>query len=213
MSAALATPVDAFVAELDELESIFSVCKGNRSVAGHGYTYVPSEDGCLVSLWDAWTRFLRALVMSSTSGPIIGLSGASYTPVQVRTEAQVLSDLAANTRGNNFGIIQGEPKWNDPVRLTSIVSFLGLGNGAVITNAITSSSVILGAISVASPLEEIRKCRNYVAHKAPPTLRDVQSYSHSFTTLSDHLRRYRSGVETFSEWRDCLAALAEAAGQ
>jgi hypothetical protein len=77
-----------------------------------GHEYCPVEDGCLISLWDAWTRFLRRLVMVSASGPVVGLSGATYAPVVARTEIQVLNDLWANRKGKDFGIVNSEPKWN-----------------------------------------------------------------------------------------------------
>jgi hypothetical protein len=143
-----------------------------------------------------------------------GLTGHSYTPAVPRGEAQVLDDLTANARGNDFRIVNGEPSWGDPSKLANIAIFLGLANAVNIINAVTSSSIVLGPITVPNPLEEIRKCRNFVAHKAPPTLRDVMGFARGrYVDLSSHLRHLRSGVETFSEWRDCLAALAEAAAQ
>lgn len=219
MTSLAATPglsvvVDDFVSELDEIESVFASYKGHRTVKGVGFEYVPGEDGCLVSVWDAWTRFLRRLVIESARGPVIGLSGTVHTASTARSEAQVLADLSAKRRGNNFGIINGEPKWNDPVRLTSICSFLGLSNELTIINAVTSSFVTLGPVTVANPLEEVRICRNYVAHKAAPTLRDVVHFARgAYVDLSGHLRQHRSGVEAFSEWRDCFAALAAASAQ
>jgi hypothetical protein len=126
----------------------------------------------------------------------------------------VLTDLIANRRGNYFGIMNGEPKWFNARNLASILSFLGVGNEQVILGAVGAASIQLGPITVPSPVEEVRVCRNYVAHKAPPTLADVQRYTQGyFTDLSAHMRQLRSGVETFSEWREAFGALAEAAAQ
>ena len=214
VSVPLVQVVDAFVAEVREIESIFSQYRGHRTVLGVGYTYVPLEDGCLVSLWDAWSRFLRRLVLTSAAGTTIGLSGTAYVPPVARSEGQALGDLTSNRRGNNFGIINGEPKWFGAVQLPNIVSFLGIPNRNVIIGAISASSVTLGPISVANPLDEIRVCRNFIAHKAPPTLLDIQRYTIGpYTDLSAHLRQLRSGVEAFSEWCECLEALAGAACQ
>lgn len=210
----LAVVVDNFVSELDEIESIFAVYRGHRSVSGVGFSYVPGEDGCLVSLWDAWTRFLRRLVMHSSAGPVLGLGGGTHTPPTPRTEVQVLADLAANRRGNDFGITNGEPKWSDPRKLASVCSYLVIANAATIINSVTSSFVTLGPVTVTNPLEEVRICRNYVAHKAAPTLSGVHEFAiGNYTDLSTHMRQHRSGVEAFSEWHDCFVALAKAAAQ
>jgi hypothetical protein len=210
----LARAVDDFVHELDEIESIFASCKGNRTVRGGPYVYTPSEDGCLVSLWDAWTRFLRSLVVLSASGTTVGLAGTVYFPAVARAENQVIADLNANRRGHKFRIIGTEPKWNDSDSLDDIMSFLGLPNATVITGAVGSSFVTLGTTVVDNPLEEIRICRNFVAHKSGATLGDVKAYARSpYIDLSTHLRQRRSGVETFSEWKDCLLVLAESAAQ
>lgn len=213
-STSLAPVLENFVEEIDALESIFCARHSHRSVAGPTYTYLPIEDGCLVSLWDAWSRFIRYLVLRSASGETVGLSGAVYRPAQSRTEIQVLQDLAANKRGNDFGIVNGEPKWFNPRNLASVMSFLGVQNDQIILGAIGATNVRLGPITIRSPLEEVRTCRNYVAHKAPPTLSDVQQFAQgAFVDLSTHMRRLRSGVETFSEWREAFQAIAEAAAQ
>jgi hypothetical protein len=210
----LATVVDQFVAEMDEIESIFARCKGDRTVQGVSFTYIPTEDGCLVSLWDAWNRFLRRLVLSSARGPTLGLSGIEYVPVTQRSEADALLYLHQHRKGRNFGIVNGEPKWFNLPCLTDIVSALGLGNGVTIVSAVTATTVQLGPITIPSPLEEIRICRNYVAHKCKPTLGDVAAACpNPFHGFPDHLRRPRSGVETFSEWVEAMTALAEAAAQ
>lgn len=208
----LADVVDDFVRELDEIESVFSSCKGARTVVGFQFAYAPAEDGCLVSLWDSWNRLVRSLVVISAAGPVSGLSGSLYSPASSRAETQVLSDLIANRRGNNFRINNGEPAWADPSCLADIVAFLGLQNGNTIVNAVGATDVLLGPITVPNPLKEIRLCRNFVAHKSRPTLGDVLSFARSpFVDLSTHLRERRSGVEAFSEWKDCLAAIAGSA--
>lgn len=210
----LAAVVDAFVAEVNQIESVFSSCKGARTVEGFLFPYTPSEDGCLVSVFDAWNRFLRKLVITGASGDVQGLSGAVYQQATPRTESQVLADLSANRKGHNFKIINNEPRWYDLTCLVDIMSFLGLNNSSVVVGSLGSTFVTLGPITVANPIEELRTCRNFVAHKNDFTLRDVQAFSPTaFRDLTTHLRTLRSGVETFSEWRDCLVTLAEAAGQ
>lgn len=206
--------VDDLRDELDQIESIFGSYRGHRSVHGYMYDYVPADDGCVVSLWDAWSRFLRRLVVVSLAGPIQGLSGATYSSPQFFSESQALTHLSVNRRGNNFQITQGEPKWFDPACLASIVNFFGLPNAPVIIGAVGSSSIYLQPITVPNPLEQIRRCRNYVAHKMPRTWATVQAFgAQPPAGFSSYLRQRRSGVETFSEWHDCLVAISEAACQ
>lgn len=211
---ALSDVVDVFTAEMDEIESIFVACKGARTVQGFRLPYVPFEDGCLVSMWDAWTRFLRSLVIAGAAGDSMGLSGTLHLQPNPRTEAEVLAYLQANRRGHNFKMIGEEPKWNDVTCLSDIATTLTLANQQAIVGAIGSTVITLGPIAVTNPLEEVRLCRNFVAHKSEQTLRDAAAYSRGqFVDLSTHLRALRSGIETFREWKDCMLAIANAAAQ
>lgn len=213
---ALSEVVDEFVSEIDQLESIFATCTGHRSVHGYKHPYTPTEDGCLVSLWDAWNRFLRSLVILSASGPVMGLRGIVYSPGQARTEPEVLSHLARSRRSYAYKITRGEPNWYLATAFADIVSSLQLDVRQIpeITGPISATTVHLGPVSVANPLEEIRTCRNFVAHKNDITFSEVLAFSQEpFTHLSRHMRKKRSGIETFSEWKDCLTALAQASAQ
>lgn len=144
----------------------------------------------------------------------MGLSGALYMPSQALTEAQALTHIAQNRKGTTIKITAGEPKWFDVRSLPDLTAVLGLSNDTVIVGAVTSYNVRLGPIVVNNPLEEIRQCRNFVAHKSSATLREAQQVAPSpFTDLIMHVRAKRSGVETFSEWKEGCLALAEAAAQ
>jgi hypothetical protein len=210
----LSAVLNTFVTELAEIEAVFAFCKGHPTVTGFKFRYTPTEDGCLVSMWDAWTRFLRNVVMTSAAGPILGSRGLLYSIATPRSEIEVLSYLQLNNSRNVFGFTNGEPKWNSVLTLDSIVQALGLPNASRIISAIGSSSISLPPVIVSNPLEEIRICRNFVAHKASPTLRGVVSFAKEpFVDLSSHLRELRYGVETFSEWKECLVVLAEAVTQ
>lgn len=176
--------------------------------------YMPTEDGCLVSLWDAWNRFLRALCLTSCRGVSQGLSGAAYTPTVAMTEAQAYTRIIANKKGKGYTVTAGEPKWYNARGLPDLATVLGLANDTIIVGAVTASNLQLGPVTIANPLEEIRVCRNFVAHKTDGTLREAQLVAGSpFPDLMTHLRAKRSGVETFSEWKEACLALAEAAAQ
>jgi hypothetical protein len=209
----LSETTDRFTAELDQIESMFYKCRGHSSVEGY-VNYIPTEEGCLFALWDAWSRFLRSLVVTVSAGPTESLAGVTYAPVAVRTEADVLAYLFANKRGQNYRFVNMEPNWHDERAISDIVTVLALPNASTIIGAVTTTSVILGPIVVPSPITEIRTARNFGAHKNWKTLTDITAYGGgSFSNLSDHMRKRRSGVEAFSEWKESLEAIAASAAQ
>lgn len=205
---------DRFDAEVAQLESIFARCRGDRTVTGYRLPYIPTEEGCLFGLWDAWNRCMRELAISSCQPAVMGLSGVIYAHPAPLSEAQVLAHLFANRRGRNFRIINNEPRWYDPACLADIANSLQLPNERQIVSAVTATSVSLGGFIVPVPLEEIRTARNFAAHKNPSTQQDLAAYSsRAFAGLSDHMRALRSGVESFSEWAQSLTSIASVAAQ
>lgn len=215
-SISLSLIVDRFILEIEKIEMIFDSCANHEAVPGYRFDYKPTEDGCLVSLWDAWNRFIRNLVITSASGRAIGIDHVSYRPPIPRSEEEVLSDLASNARGNNFGIYKGEPKWTNPLCLVSIVDFLDLPNKEFITINVGCSDVLLSNILVPNPVEEIRLCRNFVAHKGAHTLQLIEGEFGRvpFVSLTSHVRDLRlGGIKTFSEWKECLIEISKLASK
>ncbi|MGV0741014.1 hypothetical protein [Mycolicibacterium sp. XJ870] len=144
----------------------------------------------------------------------MGLSGTVYTPVAPRNEIAALAHLRANKKGKSYSLINGEPNWHNLLHLVDILGTLDAPNAHVIISALGAATVRLDPIVVNNPIEEVRECRNFVAHKSSATLSRVQSYAaYVFSTLSDHLRRKNAGVEAFHEWGDCMIAIAESAAQ
>ena len=206
--------IEAFEAEIDAIASIYSSCQGHRSVLASPIQYVPTEDGCLVALWDAWNRFIRQLLLTSAAGPVQGLSGTAYSPSAPMTEPAALAHLRANKKGTRIVVIAGEPKWFDVAALPDLASVLGVGNQTVIVSAVTSSTIQLGRFTVDNPLEEVRVCRNMVAHKCAGTVAEASRFAAGpFTSMTSHVRSRRFGVEVFHEWIDGCRALALAAAQ
>jgi hypothetical protein len=210
----LAQVVDLFTDELDQIRSIFDTCRGHRSVAAFHMPYVPTEDGCLVALWDAWNRFVRELLLLSCAGAIHGLGGTVYTPSRALAPTAALALINGSKKGTRITVVAGEPKWFDVNAISDLTAVLGLSNANVVVNAVTSSSVQLGPFAVANPLEEIRVCRNLVAHKSDGALREVRRVAGgAFSDMTSHVRSRRYGVEVFAEWSDACLALAQAAAQ
>ncbi|MGW5269162.1 hypothetical protein ACWEQ4_11085 [Rhodococcus sp. NPDC003994] len=211
---ALHEVVANFKEEIDEIDSIFGASKGSRSVRKFSIEYCPHEDGCLISIWDAWNRFLRSLTLASVAAETTGLRGVTYTPTVIFSEEAALRHLVQNKRGKAYRIIGGEPYWYNINHLIDILATLGAPNASQIVNAISSTTVTLGPTSVANPLEEIRVHRNFSAHKSTGLLAEINSYSSdSARSFSARLRSRRRGVEAFHEWTECLLALAFAAAQ
>lgn len=216
MSSKLANMYRVFSEELAEIERVFLDLENTPHVAGFSIPYRPVEDGCLVSIWDAWNRFIRSLLLASCAGPVEGISGTVYTPQIPMTESQATQHLAllSRRRGNRITAARGEPYWFNVSALPDMTSALGLANATVIDSAVTASSISLdGGISMPSPLAEIRDIRNFVAHKNEGTLAQAQSHMrYPVVDCSAHMRQKTiGGLYRFSNWVDCLAALAESA--
>jgi hypothetical protein len=210
----LLTVVDALTDELDQIESIFASCVGGRTVSGFAFPYIPTEDGCLVSLWDAWNRFVRSLLLTCAAGPVMGLSGTTYQPATPRNEATALARIVANKKGTFIKVVMGEPKWFDATAIADLTTVLQVQNATQIVNAITATNVVLGTYVTANPLEEIRACRNFVAHKGKSTTQEIIAHVGSgFADLCTHVRSKRAGVEVFSEWKGGVLAIAATAAQ
>jgi hypothetical protein len=210
----LAPVVDQLRAELDQIESIFFASTGTSVVREYQLHYAPAEDGCLVSLWDAWNRFMRNLLLTCSAGPVLGLGGSTYVPTVPRNPAAAVAHITSHLNGTQIKVIRGEPQWYSVPATPDFVRLLSLSNGPAIVGAVGASTVQLGSFPIANPLEEIRVCRNFVAHKSDVTLRDVMSFAVSgLSSLRDHVRAKRYGVELFSDWKEGCLAIGIAAAQ
>ncbi len=206
--------VDQFTAETDQIESAFYQSTGMNRVTEFAIPYAPAEDGCLVSLWDAWNRFVRRFCLMSCASAVEGLSGTRYAPVTARSEIDALNHIRANSKGTRIRIVAGEPYWFDATAIADLAKILGLPNARELVGAVTASQVQLGPFLIPNPLDEIRVCRNFVAHKGAGTLSQVRTAAGpGFTDLCAHVRSKRHGVELFSDWKEGCRAIAMAAAQ
>jgi hypothetical protein len=125
-----------------------------------------------------------------------------------------LNQIRSNARGTKINLFAGEPKWFDVLALSDLTVVLGLANSVQIVSAITASSIQLGPFIIANPIEEIRRCRNFVAHKGDGTLAQVRAHvGAGFTDLCHHVRSKQYGVDLFSDWKEGCGAIAIAAAQ
>lgn len=206
---------DKFRNEAREIESAFLTSWECDHVTQYSVSYAPHVDGCVVSLWDAWNRLLRRIVMQCCASDTVGLGGQTYKPFAYRTEQDVLDFLDTKKNRLHISLIEREPKWYNVHALNSITTVLGLQNSTQIIAAIGASRVNLGPTgTISNPLEDIRLVRNFIAHKAPSTLLSVQRIMGSLPTDTVHSylwAKVLGGAERFSTWVTAMCALADAA--
>lgn len=205
--------VTEFQDELNEIRDVFNDATPMRSVTCGFSEYLPLVDGCLVALWDAWSLFMRSLYLTSASGPVVGTGGATYVPFVPIPEAQALAALqvAGAVRGSGIVLSNAEPKWFLSSSARAISTCLGLANVAQIENALSQSTVQLGGgFAIPNSLGEVRRFRNYVAHKSSREAAALAALmSSGVQEVADHLQeRTRGGASRFDDWLDCLIGLA-----
>lgn len=199
--------LDSFHDEVDVIEASFHSCSAAMLAGFSSYRSAPLEDGCLVALWDAWARFLRDAVLTSAQGPTSGLSGSSYVPQVARTAANSLAHLKARGLCGTYD----EPTWHSTQVLSSVVQELDVPNRVTIISGLGVTSVAVGAGSLPNPLEEIRACRNFVAHKTAENRKRLQKFGAlAHPDLKTHLRFKRQGAEHFVDLTDALRQVAAA---
>lgn len=204
--------VEHFKSELDGLESAFGTCQSHAAIDSYKVPYVPSLDGCLISMWDAWNRYLRSLTLASVGGRTVGLSGMLYEPELVLSESEVIAALRREQKGKAYRLLGGEPYWYNAKHLGDILAVLQAPNSEQILGALSASSISMGEFTVSNPLDTIRVCRNFVAHKNDHLLSDVSRIGDSpFAGLAHLMSQKRRGLEVYREWADCLRVLSEIA--
>lgn len=213
----LASIAEEFEQEVDAIQACFLRGTDTRTVAQSPMPYTPLADGCLVSLWDAWNRFIRELMLGCASGESEGQSGVCYTPSSARAELDALRHLETEKQagGKSYALAygrRGEPKWYLAAHSFELGTTLGLQNEGVIGAALTASQISLSlTISVANPWADLQCIRNYVAHKSVENLRKVQLR----LAISSHASvdaflacRTAGGSMIFCDWADSLVAVA-----
>lgn len=205
---------DRFRAESSEIEQAFLASEDCHHVTQYTVPYAPHVDGCVVSLWDAWNRFLREVVLLSCSDTTIGSRGGLYTPTMKRNEEEVLNYLSVNAGRLGVRVVEREPNWYNVTQLAAITLELGLANSSQIIGAVGVSSIELGnAGTIVNPIEDIRTVRNFIAHKTKTNLIKVRRLAQ--LSASEHVHSYLwsktvGGVGRFSEWVTAMCVVADA---
>lgn len=156
-------------------------------------------EGSIIALHDSWARFCRNVVIISAIGGVIDGSGNKIPKSQYSNEADVLNAIRLyyNKRSSDW-----EPKWHDPGACLAAARGLGVGNLSRLNGAIGATP---------SPIDDIRKVRNFFAHKVPDAARKALTVSGG---LAPHLYPcQRIGVNwtQFDRWLHQLRSQADAA--
>ena len=204
---------DQFSAELEAIRGAFDLCVVHPEVDAASVTYRPGEDGCIVSAWDAWNRFMREILLTSAGGPTVGAAGVVYNPTAPRPRPTALAYLRQSVKGTRIKFTRSEPNWYMPAATSDFATTLGLANSSSILAAVGSSRVQVSAIAITSnPLNELRLMRNYIAHKNAETRADILPLLSPGSSPHEHAREtVQGGVKRFDDWLDALVAISEAA--
>lgn len=118
------------------------------------------REGLISALWQAWCRFFRSVILTSSSGGTT-VSGAHIVSSFVGlSEPQILYVAKQLANGSQVGTIKSiagahlEPTWGDITKALAISTGMGLSN----------SNQLLSALSLASSVPDLQICRNATAH-------------------------------------------------
>lgn len=161
----------------------------------------------VIRLHDAWARFCRELIILSAFGRTRTLSGVPLAPCSaaITSRSLVVPTLFSTYKKKK---IRFEPRWADATEC------INAGQRLLIRNLSTVAGA-LGAIN--SPAEDIRRVRNFYAHREKETARDAIA-TNAFSTRSHpeifDLAAYTSGnVRVIESWVTNLVLVATSAAQ
>jgi hypothetical protein len=174
------------------------------SSGSHRHTQLTCEMA-IIRLHDAWARFCRRLIILSAFGRTTTLGGVRLPPCSAAITKQhlVIPTLLSKYKRRSI-----EPRWADATECIDAGKRLAIGNLGTVAAA-------LGAIN--SPAEDMRRIRNFYAHRGMDTARDALAtklFSRSMRPDSFDLAVYTSGGNRVIEsWTSNLAIVAVAACQ
>lgn len=212
---ALAAVFQEFSDEIEDIRECFHQDSSPKLVRNSMMEYRPVSDGCIISLWDAWSRFMRNLILTSASGPVVGRGGTQWSPAIVRSEAAVLSFLRARKQsGAAYQLYRGEPIWHSVSDTWHIADALQLQNASILAAVGAGAIDVAPGMTVPSPVPEVRHFRNYIAHKTNSNKAVVLNYcsATASSSMEAHLRATTTGGSTpFDDWLDGFLALSDVA--
>jgi hypothetical protein len=159
----------------------------------------------VVRLHDAWARFCRQLVISSALGRTFTLGGVPLSPCSASAtrHSSVVPQLLATYPKRRF-----EPKWADATECIDAAQRLKINNLHTVSAALAATN---------SPADQIRRVRNFYAHRGRDTAHDAFTtnvFSTPFRPQVFDLAAYTTGGNRVIEtWVNNLILVAMAAAQ
>lgn len=203
-------------AELDDVLDTFLTIPPypGRQIARLGAHRIARE-GAVTHTFDAWGRFTRSVILLSSSRKVTGLSGTVYSPAPFPSFAAANACLTAN-KASISGFQYGEPQWHLQQAALDALRILGPPNSAHVSAALgasMSSSAV--PVSVANPVMELHKVRNFIAHKgrSAAAKSDPILQAQGARSVVDWLDQPVGGVSRFEEIVISLRVMATTAIQ
>ena len=152
----LATLRDRFVADADRLAARLATARAASDLVEEA----AAAEYCIVALHDAYSRFVRDLLLRSSIGNAVTAGGSKLGAGSLGVVR--LSDALNHLRSSWSSPKPGwwEPRWHLQRDATQVARLLDPPNRAVIIGAIGAST---------NPNEQLRRVRNFVAHRGPST--------------------------------------------
>jgi hypothetical protein len=160
----------------------------------------------VLRLHDAWARFCRELIVLSAFGRTITLAGVPLPPSQPSIKrCHLVIPALQLISGSGY---RQEPRWADAAKCIQAARHLAIANFSTVSAALGASN---------SPAEDIRRARNFYAHRARWTARESREtnlfVSHTRLEVFD-LAAYTAGnVRIIELWVRNLNLVAMAAAQ
>lgn len=195
----------SFLARTNELLIDFQAAP---STAANARVHKNNREWCVLALHDAWTDYCRGLVISSAISGSRALSGATVPAVPgIRNASQALTTV--RTTLNPKGPGYWEPRWGDALWAIRAAQALKIHNVAQVAGSLGSTP---------SPAEEVRRVRNYIAHRNQSTadpLRSVMGVAGAIDPgLDSYLASLVGPLETrYGAWVRQLRLIATSASQ
>lgn len=151
---------------------------------------------CVVRLHDAWFRACEELVMASACDEPFTANGR-VVPRTVSARSDVVPSLRSTFTGRSKRPSWWEPDWGSPLKLLDAAQRLHLPN---------YHSLSLGMTLTPNPTEDLRKLRNFFAHRNRDTAILVAGVSTSrglpprFTAEQLVSHRIPPGITIFEGW-------------
>jgi hypothetical protein len=169
-------------------------------------------DYALVALQDAWSRFVRDLIIRSALGNATTTAGVRIPPGTngVLTQRAALSLLRARW-AKKAKPAWWEPYWYRTSEAAAAVTILAPRNGGNVMAAIGSST---------NPIDDLRAVRNFAVHRLPSTAAEANvinannkagSWRQPCDIISATAQGGLAGEALFDSWRRRLSVVAAAA--